>query len=739
FGGFSLADIDGSSALDMVVTVIDYQPGWEQSRILYLRNTGTNTNPAYSYIENYFSGRGVPDLVPDFATTTAVDLDNDGDQDLVVVNPYKDAGFLYYANDGTNNWIEHSTIFDLINSIDPMLGNLSKPVFHDMDGDGDLDLTVSSEKLYYFRMDYSALDDENLLVIWTQVDDFYKDINEIFLNTAIGQAAFSDFDYDGDFDITMPVSNDLFHIGFGGLMPNRSRLTYFENTGSYNDPVWEQIRTFYQPDFIGTPLSDERGYIDPQLIDLDGDGTLDMVLLKNHAIDSFMGSVAHNTFLAATYPFIHMVEIDNRPLSLGSDAFDSWDNSRQFKHWTYSITIADTDDDGIDEVIVGSYDSNIYAFEHVFNNTYRRAWRSPDMTHQDTRVVWDDVIDLVVGDQDQDGNEEIIAATDSRVIIFENVGNDQYTNVWDSLNPDDLNWTLTDIKAITVDNDLDDDGYSEIVIACDKGAYVVENIADNEYEIVWWWYAPGTPDTGLFVRTVNTGDPDNDGQRDIILGLTNETLLPSGEIYVFESMIRIFENTDDNLFGDYSWADRSQLYLARVHSVILTDHDSNGYTEIVIGSDNGICLLEWIADNQYGYVTHYSTPEPTYCLVAGNTDHDTCNEIIAGIGNNFTVFELRPGSSHIYDIVWTSPELPERTTDVAIGDTNSNNATEIVGTIAGGYTYCYDWLPNATELASLDSSSAEPEQLMNIRVLSSPSTTMITGVALPRKSGGAIS
>ncbi|WP_369178907.1 FG-GAP-like repeat-containing protein [Candidatus Thiodubiliella endoseptemdiera] len=128
-----LADIDGDGDLDLVV-------GENYGTLKYYQNTGTTSNPAYEVKtgdSNPFNGIDVGN----FSAPTLADIDGDGDLDLVVGENY--GTLKYYQNTGTtsNPAYEVKTgDSNPFNGID--VGNAASPTLVDIDGDGDLDLVV---------------------------------------------------------------------------------------------------------------------------------------------------------------------------------------------------------------------------------------------------------------------------------------------------------------------------------------------------------------------------------------------------------------------------------------------------------------------------------------------------------------------------------------------------------------------------------------------------------------------
>ncbi|MFQ6123563.1 MAG: hypothetical protein ACE5R6_03020 [Candidatus Heimdallarchaeota archaeon] len=175
------------------------------------------------------------------------------------------------------------------------------------------------------------------------------------------------------------------------------------------------------------------------------------------------------------------------------------------------MEIGDPDGDNQDEIVAGSWDSNIYLFENIYNGTYYNAWSSPDLTHVETGKLtlyaplvisgfvqapsrsqsvfisttagipftyreYDEAIDMVVGNTDGDEAAEIIIATTRSILVFENratpVNPNSYELVWRGDFQIDAKY---EISALTLGDDLDGDGAPEIIVLVGNKLYVLES------------------------------------------------------------------------------------------------------------------------------------------------------------------------------------------------------------------------------------------------------------------------
>ena len=144
------ADIDGDGDLDAFVADSD-------GNIDYFENTGTNTSASFATAQaNPF---GLSD-VGSFADITLGDIDGDGDIDALVGDSTGNLAYFENTGDSANPSFAASTAnpFGLVD-----VGSDVTPVLADLDGDGDLDLTVgeSDGTINYF---------ENTTVTSTVVD-----------------------------------------------------------------------------------------------------------------------------------------------------------------------------------------------------------------------------------------------------------------------------------------------------------------------------------------------------------------------------------------------------------------------------------------------------------------------------------------------------------------------------------------------------------------------------------------
>jgi uncharacterized protein (DUF2141 family) len=242
-----LVDIDGDRDLDLFVGVL-----------------GGAYNPNRTIADNFYFYERQPDglhlrtrrylTVIDVGSESIpalADLDGDGDLDLIVANkidPKKlDTSRLYrFENTGTRT----APRFALRDTLDLRAQYHQAPAFGDLDGDGDLDLLLGTwnQGLSLYRNDGSARQSRFALI-----DSAYITLTR----GSNATPALGDIDGDGDLDLFVGEAS--------------GELNFYRNEGTRASPRFVLV-------------SDTFGGIDPgrrsapALVDLDGDGLLDLVV-----------------------------------------------------------------------------------------------------------------------------------------------------------------------------------------------------------------------------------------------------------------------------------------------------------------------------------------------------------------------------------------------------------------------------------------------------------------------------
>jgi hypothetical protein len=268
-----MLDMTGNGSKDLILGDIDY-PG-----LFLLKNEGTQDSAYIIDVDTFFPSNTRPVNLFSFPAATYLDLTNNGISDLVVSpfdpslrrsNHHKSVWF--YRNNGTNevpvfefqreDFLQHRMID---------VGAGAAPVLADINGDGLDDLLVSNfgylDTCYYdqfynlvckyiSRISYY----QNTGTIWnpefTLVDDDFANLSELGLKALY--PAFGDIDNDGLPEMLLGSEN-------GNVM------LFVNQSGRNSEPDFVLIDENYQQVAVSA-------YSSPQLIDLNGNGLLDLAI-----------------------------------------------------------------------------------------------------------------------------------------------------------------------------------------------------------------------------------------------------------------------------------------------------------------------------------------------------------------------------------------------------------------------------------------------------------------------------
>lgn len=245
YSNVTVADLDDDGDLDIL-------SGSYYGEYYYYENTGNATSPTYAApVMNPF---GLTSAGAYFSTPTFVDLDGDGDFDVMAHN-YDYGDFLYYENTGTVSSPAFAAVTTNPFSLLQMgFSTLSSPGFADLDNDGDLDMLSCIDYTNSFLY-YENTGTANAPVFAAAVLNPFS-INQITGNNWV-DVTLGDIDNDGDFDLI--IGDELGTIGF------------IKNIGTASVPLFE--------DEITNPfnLTSVDTYNNTFLLDYDNDGDLDLI------------------------------------------------------------------------------------------------------------------------------------------------------------------------------------------------------------------------------------------------------------------------------------------------------------------------------------------------------------------------------------------------------------------------------------------------------------------------------
>ncbi|MHA1196871.1 MAG: hypothetical protein ACTSSM_12315, partial [Promethearchaeota archaeon] len=478
----------------------------------------------------------------------------------------------------------------------------------DIDGDGDVDIVVCIENLYLLWNTGTPEDPEYVLD-----SDYFKDINEVKGRRQFLHPQFVEFEMDGIYDLSIGYSN-------------RVGATYFDNYGTALAPKWEERKELVN-NFDEEATINVYNFTRPLWIKYSEYDEYTTLLLEHYTgknyynkyyryimIDDRNGDFVYfyisnqiqTSFMVASNPTVSRIEVNTfksedygtlfKWRNFGFRAIVSWTTAIDLYNWTLTVDSGDLDQDGKGEIIVGDYDSNVYIFEHMTNNTYKRAFRSPDMLQyvptdetpyswdkfggyegEFNQTIWNHVSYLLVNaDSDGDGYLELAALAGTVLYVFEDTGIDdtysymyrldvlrspagEYLKENGLLTPSGLTWA----------KDLDLDGYGEFIIAFERQVFVYEPYSGTLYEL-FGNVASDDPETGLFIY----------GSVDVDL-LDYE-----------EGFIVMIESID--LGYKIIWQGPTELVSRNIITDLeIADQDYDGFKELIIGGSKGVSIYEF--------------------------------------------------------------------------------------------------------------------------------------------------
>ncbi len=363
------ADIDGDADFDLFLLDRD-------GRLTFYRNDGSATNPRFTLVSIGFQG------VLAGSWFRFVDIDADGDLDLFceaqssTLNMYRNNGSRFLANFS----LEITGVKDSSGSL-ILNESISVPAFADPDGDGDLDFFSGNSvgSIWYYENVGSPTSFR-----FRFVTDRYQNI---IIIGAIAKAsgirrvqhgamaiAFADIDNDGDRDL------------FWGDFFNHS-LYYLQNQGTATNPQFVLVDST----FADEAVVQSTGFNMPSIVDIDGDGRLDM----------FIGVLTGSSSTANLHyyrnvgtPIAHQFQLQTTDFLPSIDVGSA-----------SSPTFADIDNDGDLDLLVGSEDGKLALYERRGASEFRFVTNSfvalPGLFNLSPTfgdITGDGVLELIAGD-----------------------------------------------------------------------------------------------------------------------------------------------------------------------------------------------------------------------------------------------------------------------------------------------------------------------------------------------------
>ncbi|RMG36119.1 MAG: VCBS repeat-containing protein [Methanobacteriota archaeon] len=533
----------------------------------------------------------------------------------------------------------------------------------DIDGDGDTDLIASNGRI----MLYENVGNPNSPSFIAN-EEYFEGLNQLTSKDLIYQPQLWDYDRDGDLDL-------LYSLGMNSEGKQKYGLRFYANTGTQENPVWEDKSEIVRnPSLEGNMVENKMTFGTVKMEESsDASGNFLWVYQKNSSkLIELRGEVGtQSSFIVGTNPTVKMLSVNKLTapdkINFGYTITDTWSNGNQFDEWTGAMSVGMLDGDNHNEVIVADYDNNLYVFEHLSNNTYKRAFKSPDLNHTEatdkspyrfqdfegisgnfSKIVYEHGSLLATGfDGDNDGLQEFALVAGLSIYIFEATRfNDKYSLIYvdylgDKLAPDGttLNTKFNEISAISVIQDYNGLGP---MIALSGGSYLF--LLRNDPTLGWletYQSLEGTESYSPLFNNMNAitissllfSDLNQDGTTELWIAGNNFTS-SSPFLWAIESDILTY-----NVVYRFS---ESFLRMSTINVLTFSeDIDYNGKFELLIGHDLGLDIIEFDVGSGF-------QPRLIQSISADPTYNTNPNQIL--LGKNLSPFIVKSRGNDIYQL-----------------------------------------------------------------------------------------
>jgi len=466
-------------------------------------------------------------------------------------------------------------------------------------GIGDIDGDSEKEIVYAPR----AWENNSLLVL--SLNGNLE--NTISVGNSVDSLDVGDINNDGVEDIVIGQSGGNVSLVYGNGSIGWTYETF--------DEVYHVTIGNLDPDSDNEVIAESRGYWGFSLEDS-----------KTHTIDN-NGELLwqkNNTHNGAVYEVncIRIADVDddgineaiigegNNLIVYSRDGSVEWSYAANLEF--DSIDIADIDNDGKGEIIAGAAD--VYVFKEG-----TKFWS------YDSGFL---VYSLEAGDLDGDGLNEIVVGDENKVHVYENNGS--------------LKWSIAMIGKLLALDDLDYDGIDEIAVKSGSNVVVYDGYRNLLLNV----------SVGHYIEEMAVGNIDLTPEKEIVV---------AGFTYPGSNITAVHHN------GSIKW--RRSVESGHINSIVIGNVDNDSINEIVAGGSetylfNGNGTLE--LTEYTGYVAYDS-------ISLADVDGDEISDIVVGTTSQVIVVYGGDGTEIQYD-------TENAVCSTAVGDIDDDGLKEVIAT-----------------------------------------------------------
>jgi hypothetical protein len=537
-------DSDNDGDLDLFM-------GDSRGYIDYFENIGASTNPEFKWITNFYDSllcyRATPNPTWGWSKIRFSDLNGDGLKDIILGAVFYNQLILYH-NIGTLVQPVFTNIADTIRDNNGNIIYGQYCTFADIDADGLLDLFIATGGYlkYYHNIGTSSI-------------PVFELISTNWFNTYVSanfnDPCFGDLDGDGDLDLL---------IGDGDGF-----ISYYRNDGTPQVPQMTLVTNNYLN-------IDVQKYSSPELVDIDGDGDLDLFIGRSSSENQSpaQGSLFfYRNDGTAQIPNFHYV----------TSNYIAWDCG-----YGSSPRFMDFNNDSLPD-LVSRAGSHLILYRNI------GTFGNPIFSYQTTNLGNIAVVDLVPWfvDINGDGLLDLFAGTSAipgppGLKLFINEGTPQtpnwtlYTN---NLIPGVFNTNSVILCPWT--GDIDNDGDQDLFVTDDNGCcYFFRNIGSMthfQFQFVTNnWQNLETPNMPSF-RYGCFYDVDGDGDLDLFINSDTVYWLP------FEKNLLFYRNTGTPQIANMVLESRDLFpdHMIWQSAPYMVDIDGDGDGDLFVGDTYG--------------------------------------------------------------------------------------------------------------------------------------------------------